>query len=100
VLHAKEAANKASAELSKARKSIDDIKAKLGKDWGPEWEWKKLEGTCIDKDTGEYVPSCSHSLRLIFWQVHLRAVLLRERQAEIQQRTHEHHLGVRLASSH
>lgn len=25
----------------------------LGKDWGREWEWKKLAGTCVEKDLGE-----------------------------------------------
>lgn len=26
-----------------------------GKKFGPKGEWKKLDGTCLDKDTGEYV---------------------------------------------
>lgn len=41
------------AEVSELRNKLrvqDDI---LGKDWGREWEWKKLENECVEKDMGE-----------------------------------------------
>ncbi|KAM0791314.1 hypothetical protein ACM66B_005786 [Microbotryomycetes sp. NB124-2] len=44
-------------EIGKAEGKVKDVKEALGKDWGPEWEWKKLDGTCVEKDTGEYTYS-------------------------------------------
>lgn len=55
------------AELTRARAAhgaaVNDVAAAqdkllqaekaLEKDWGRDWEWKKLEGTCIELDTGE-----------------------------------------------
>jgi protein kinase C substrate 80K-H len=62
------------AESTRARKAYDDAEhgLKLTKEekqraeeeyaelfdvegYGREGEWKKLEGTCLEKDTGEYV---------------------------------------------
>ena len=42
-------------ELADSRRRLKDEQETLAKDWGQEWEWKKLEGTCIEKNTGEYV---------------------------------------------
>jgi len=36
-------------DLTGAERSIE----KLGVDFGPEGEWKKLENTCIEKEQGE-----------------------------------------------
>lgn len=36
--------------LSSAKASVDS----LGSKFGPEGEWKKLEGSCVEKDLGEY----------------------------------------------
>jgi protein kinase C substrate 80K-H len=36
-------------ELSSTREALE----KLGSEFGPEGEWKKLEGTCIDREQGE-----------------------------------------------
>lgn len=41
--------------LSNAGKKLESERALLEKDWGPDWAWKKLDGECIEKDTGEYV---------------------------------------------
>lgn len=38
-----------SAEMRK-----EDTEKQLDKDWGRDWEWKKLEGTCVEQNTGEY----------------------------------------------
>ncbi|KAJ9094012.1 hypothetical protein QFC20_006992 [Naganishia adeliensis] len=37
-------------ELSSTREALE----KLGSEFGPEGEWKKLEGTCIDREQGDY----------------------------------------------
>lgn len=42
-------------ELRTTRQRLDETNKGLEKDWGPDWEWKKLDGTCIEKDLGEYV---------------------------------------------
>ena len=57
VTRARTAHQGAVSSLEGARKQLEDVKATLDKDWGPEWEWKKLEGVCVDKDTGECVGS-------------------------------------------
>lgn len=41
--------------LAAATQKLDDARAALGKDWGPDWEWKKLDGQCVEFDQGEYV---------------------------------------------
>lgn len=43
------------SSLSESRKRLEKEKATLDKDWGRDWEWKKLDGTCVEKDTGECV---------------------------------------------
>jgi hypothetical protein len=53
VARAREASNAANAELSSVRARLDKEKDELSKDWGREWEFKKLDGTCIEKDAGE-----------------------------------------------
>ena len=55
VTRARTAHQGAVSSLEGARKQLEDVKATLDKDWGPEWEWKKLEGVCVEKDTGECV---------------------------------------------
>lgn len=40
-------------EIKDAQKKLEMTKEALGKDWGREWEWKKLDGTCVEKDLGE-----------------------------------------------
>ncbi|KAH8922813.1 glycoside hydrolase family 31 protein [Atractiella rhizophila] len=44
----------AQAELEKAKREIEDKKKEVEKNFGREWEFKKLDGTCLEKDTGEY----------------------------------------------
>ncbi|KAK4054515.1 glucosidase II [Microbotryomycetes sp. JL201] len=44
-------------DIGKTEGKMADVKQALSKDWGPEWEWKKLDGTCVEKDTGEYTYS-------------------------------------------
>ncbi|GAA5925833.1 uncharacterized protein JCM15063_005135 [Sporobolomyces koalae] len=43
--------------ISKKERSLEDEKTALSKDWGRDWEWKKLEGTCVEQDSGEYTYS-------------------------------------------
>lgn len=45
------------SQIKKKYKKLEGQKAILDKDWGSEWEWKKLDGTCLDKNTGEWVRS-------------------------------------------
>lgn len=40
-------------EIKDVRKKVEGTEEALGKDWGREWEWKKLDGTCVEKDLGE-----------------------------------------------
>lgn len=40
-------------ELHRAEDRLEDVKKQLEKDWGRDWEWRKLDGTCIEKDAGE-----------------------------------------------
>lgn len=40
-------------ELKEAQKTLDSANQSLAKDWGRDWEWKKLDGTCVEKDLGE-----------------------------------------------
>lgn len=55
------------SELARARTAhtgiLNDIKSSqeklataeesLAKDWGRDWEWKKLDGTCVEQNLGE-----------------------------------------------
>ncbi|KAI0052642.1 hypothetical protein FA95DRAFT_1483311 [Auriscalpium vulgare] len=56
---AREAYNAAERNLDQTKKDLDTAKEDLSdlfdvKGFGPQGEWKKLEGTCLSKDTGEY----------------------------------------------
>ena len=56
VAAAREKHNKANGELNKLRTDIanaEETLRKMEKDYGPEAEWKKLDGTCIDTVAGE-----------------------------------------------
>ena len=39
--------------VTASKKHLKDERDSLAKDWGQEWEFKKLEGVCVDKNTGE-----------------------------------------------
>ncbi|KAK1921369.1 glucosidase II beta subunit-like-domain-containing protein [Papiliotrema laurentii] len=57
VAAAREKHNKANGELNKLRTDItnaEETLRKMEKDYGPEAEWKKLDGTCIDTVAGDY----------------------------------------------
>lgn len=41
--------------LSGTTTKLSNAQAALSKDWGPAWEWKKLDNTCVEFDQGEYV---------------------------------------------
>jgi len=48
--------NKANGELTRLQSDIskaDETLVKMQEAYGPDAEWKKLEGTCIDYDAGE-----------------------------------------------
>jgi outer membrane protein TolC len=53
VARAREAYNNAKTELASVEGRLQKEKEALSKDWGREWEFKKLDGTCIEKDMGE-----------------------------------------------
>lgn len=55
VVKARSALSDAETNTKKARKNLDKEKATLDKDWGKDWEWKKLDGTCLETNTGESV---------------------------------------------
>lgn len=58
VVAAREKHNKATSALSNIRNDIkrnEDTLRKMDKDFGPDAEWKKLDGTCIETEYGEYV---------------------------------------------
>jgi hypothetical protein len=40
-------------ELHRAEGRLGNVKKQLEKDWGRDWEWRKLDGMCIEKDAGE-----------------------------------------------
>ncbi|GAA5875927.1 hypothetical protein JCM8547_008350 [Rhodosporidiobolus lusitaniae] len=44
-------------DIRKQENKLDEAKEALKKDWGPDWEWKKLDGTCVELNTGEYTYS-------------------------------------------
>jgi len=43
-------------QIGKKERKLEEERAALSKDWGRDWEWKKLEGTCVEQDSGESVP--------------------------------------------
>ncbi|KAI0733419.1 glucosidase II beta subunit-like-domain-containing protein [Fomitopsis betulina] len=56
---ARKAYQDAESTLNSVRKDLDKAQNELERLFDPEWfgpegEWKKLEGTCLAKDTGEY----------------------------------------------
>ncbi|GAA5833625.1 hypothetical protein JCM9279_001580 [Rhodotorula babjevae] len=44
-------------EISRTEGKRDEARKALEKDWGRDWEWKKLDGTCVEQNTGEYTYS-------------------------------------------
>ncbi|GAA6011944.1 hypothetical protein JCM11491_000111 [Sporobolomyces phaffii] len=44
-------------EISKKERQLEEEQQALDKDWGRDWEWKKLDGTCVEQDSGEYTYS-------------------------------------------
>lgn len=56
-------------DIRKVESRIDESREALEKDWGRDWEWKKLDGTCIEKDLGECVKSipCPSRMADMFW---------------------------------
>lgn len=40
-------------EVNDAKNILKKSEESLVKDWGRDWEWKKLDGTCVEKDLGE-----------------------------------------------
>lgn len=42
-------------QIRSAETRKEDTEQQLDKDWGRDWEWKKLEGTCVEQNTGECV---------------------------------------------
>ncbi|CEQ39441.1 SPOSA6832_00983 [Sporobolomyces salmonicolor] len=44
-------------EIRSAEHKLETAQGGLEKDWGRDWEWKKLDGTCVEQDTGEYTYS-------------------------------------------
>jgi hypothetical protein len=53
---AREAHSAVVGEIEGKKQEREKKEAELSKDWGRDWEWKKLDGTCVEKDLGEYVP--------------------------------------------
>ncbi|GAA6001422.1 hypothetical protein JCM10207_006659 [Rhodosporidiobolus poonsookiae] len=54
---AKAAHSKLLDEIREQERKRDDAKQGLEQDWGRDWEWKKLEGTTVELNTGEYTYS-------------------------------------------
>lgn len=54
VTKARSAHQAAEQEVKNLETKLNKEKESLGKDWGGDWAWKKLDGECIDKDLGEY----------------------------------------------
>ncbi|GAA5874605.1 hypothetical protein JCM16303_002920 [Sporobolomyces ruberrimus] len=44
-------------QISKKERTLEEETQALTKDWGRDWEWKKLDGTCVEQNTGEYTYS-------------------------------------------
>ena len=87
-------------QIRSAETRKEDTEQQLDKDWGRDWEWKKLEGTCVEQNTGEYVfrvvPAeaaqplhCGRIDSQADWscllQVHVQRVLLRRSDSKVQQ---------------
>ncbi|GAA5895979.1 hypothetical protein JCM6882_005578 [Rhodosporidiobolus microsporus] len=44
-------------QIRDEERKLGDAKKGLEQDWGRDWEWKKLEGTCVEQNAGEYTYS-------------------------------------------
>lgn len=55
VTRARTAYSAAVDDLTKGRARLAEVRADLEVDWGLHWEFKMLQGLCLEKDTGEYV---------------------------------------------
>lgn len=44
---------KVTETIEERRSKLERERQALDKDWGRDWEWKKLEGTCVEQDSGE-----------------------------------------------
>ncbi|KAK4704738.1 hypothetical protein P7C70_g1477, partial [Phenoliferia sp. Uapishka_3] len=40
-------------EIHQANQKLAGTREAIARDWGRDWEWKKLDGTCVEKDFGE-----------------------------------------------
>jgi hypothetical protein len=40
-------------EIKGAEKKLSSAQESLNTDWGRNWEWKKLDGTCVEQNLGE-----------------------------------------------
>lgn len=98
VVKAKSAHSGAEKAVQEAQSKLDETKAVLGKDWGREWEFKKLDGQCFEQESGEWVifPSTSRPCRRCSRtsQLHLRALHVWQGGAEGEAR-HENGAWVR-----
>ncbi|GAA6028173.1 hypothetical protein JCM8097_006897 [Rhodosporidiobolus ruineniae] len=54
---AREAHSRLVDQVKEQERKLEEARKGLEKDWGRDWEWKKLDGTCVEKDTGEYTYS-------------------------------------------
>ncbi|MBW0472288.1 hypothetical protein O181_012003 [Austropuccinia psidii MF-1] len=55
IVKARTAHQNAENALSKASEQVDQATLTLSKDWGKEWEFKKLDQTCLEMNQAEYV---------------------------------------------
>ena len=82
---AREKHNTASNDLNRLNTEITstaDTLERMNTGFGPGAEWKKLDGTCVDKVSGEYVDVLIVRADA---KLHLRALFLRPSNAEKQQ---------------
>ncbi|KAG0145571.1 hypothetical protein CROQUDRAFT_93686 [Cronartium quercuum f. sp. fusiforme G11] len=55
VAKAKSAHQAAESAVSEAQRKIDESKQSLSKDWGSDWQFKKLDQSCLEYPYGDYV---------------------------------------------
>lgn len=53
ITRARTAHNDVANQITDTKNKIEELEKTLSKDWGRDWEWKKLEGTCVEKNMGE-----------------------------------------------
>lgn len=53
VAKAKSIHSNAESALGEAQRRIEESKESLGKDWGLEWQFKRLDQTCLEYNYGE-----------------------------------------------